>query len=109
MRCARDALLQERRVPRKFQIDDGVGGLQIQTGRTGVGGKKSAALRIALKRGDEAAPLFLRHAAVQAHKCGLRPLEQGFDEIEHAGPLAKENNLARRFGAQRLDQLADAL
>ena len=69
---AGDALLQHRRVPRHFQIDDRVGRLQVQAGAARVGAEKDPALRLVAEALQQrcAAPC---RGCRRAASCSRRP------------------------------------
>ena len=64
---AGNSLFEDGRVPGQVEVDDGVGRLQIQARRTGVGGDEQPTVGVRLKLIHQSLPLLLRHGAVESH------------------------------------------
>ncbi len=62
-----DALFEHCRVPGEIDIHHGIGCLKVQTGRTGVCGKKEPAGGIRIELLYKSAPLCLRDTAVETN------------------------------------------
>jgi len=104
-----DALFEHRGIPRQIDVDHRVGRLKIQAGRTGVGRDEQPALRIGLEAVDDLLAFLLRHRAVEPDEVDLAFFQQRLDQIEHRGPLGKQQRLAVRLGEKAVEQLAEIL
>ena len=100
-----DALFEDGRVPGQIHVDHGVGRLQVQPGGTSIGGNKEQAIRVPLEPVDQRLAIFLGKAAIQAHKRKGTRLQERFDEIQHGGPLGKQNDFEAFLGLQPIQQM----
>ena len=101
---AGDALFEDGRVPRKLNIDDGVGGLQVEAGGAGIGGDEEFAFGVLLKLTDQALATVLRYRAVESYEREATFFQQGFDDIQHVRPFGKEDDFAVFLGGQLFEE-----
>ena len=99
----------QRRVPGQIHIDDGVGGLQIESRRASVGREEEAAGWIVLKLMDQLLPLFLRHRAIEPDGVEFEALDPLPDEVQHGRPFGEEHDFAPVFRGQLAEQFLEAL
>ena len=98
---AGDALFQHGRVPRHFEIDDRVGGLQVQPGAARIGAEEDATRFVVAEALDQAAPRLAGDVAVQDHMADGQRFDHLRRLLEHHFPLAEHDDLVR----PRTDQL----
>ena len=70
-------LLEHRGIPRQIDVDHRVGGLQIQTGRAGIGRQKQPAAGVGLKSMHQLLPLLLWNAAVETNNAASASASSG--------------------------------
>ena len=89
-----DSLLEDSRVPWKVNIDDRIGGLEVEAYTTCIGGDEESAIGVLLELPDQSLSFFLRDRTIQADKIESPLPEQRLNQVEHRRPFRKENDLA---------------
>ena len=101
---ARDALFEDRRVPRQVHVHQGRRVLQIEACAARIGGQEHAARGVVTKPLDQCRPFVRWHAAMEADIAQLARFETADDDVVGSSPLREHHRLGLGVGEQVVEQ-----
>src|SRR5436309_8431675 len=102
---APDPLLQPRRVPRWFKIDDRRGCMKIQSHSSGVRGKEHLTFGVTLEFFDQSTAFAGRYSSVKRYKINTQLAQLLTRQVSHAFVFAEDHYFAAFFKGQFTNDL----